>query len=181
MTAEAWGLATLEMGSLDSVLKIIHQASEIGKALDDYQYLMCLMLQNLDKGTKNYERILMSRAAAITLITTFRMTITASSSDVVHFEEDLRELIAKMKALAKTMERRLAPSEESQTVKSTRHERAKRRSRSWSSYGAYVTQKRATVVRTKKTNPVDAAFEFAGLEPTEVKKRLLSESDEWRS
>jgi uncharacterized coiled-coil protein SlyX len=91
---------TVNLGTVKTDVKKLRQASEIAQALDNYQYTMCLLSKDLDKKTRDFKDFLKMRAAVITLITTFQITLAASSEDGGKFEGELKELISKMKALA---------------------------------------------------------------------------------
>src|SRR5436309_3395275 len=77
------------MAEFGTHLETIVHSVETARALDDFQYLMCKMAQELDKNDSQRRQLFENRAAAVTILTRFRVTLEAFKTDPVGQQKGL--------------------------------------------------------------------------------------------
>jgi len=156
---------TVDLGSVSTEVKVLQKASEIAQTLDNYQYMMCALLKSLDKKDKDYKDFVRMRAAAITLITAFQMTLTASGIDERKFEEQFKELISRMQRLADDIKPDKTPGHV--IIESYQHP-----------IGARKTKVHIREFKSAESMvSVDRAFKYVGVREVELSKFLKKETE----
>ena len=173
LSADAGKVVNVNLGSLNTDVKVLQNASETAQAIDNYQYNMCLIQRDLDKKSKIYNDFVMKRAAAITLITTFQISLTASGDDKGKFDSQLKELISHMLALADDMKPEKQPGHDVARPSGKPEPRGKNLLQVMTEEAFRETLEDAraetkTTPPAKKRNPADEAFKFAGIKPNQV-------------
>lgn len=201
LTADTGNTATFGLGSFDTDVKTLRHASETAKILDDYQYVMCFLMRDVDKKSKEFRDIFKGRIAAITMITAFRMALVASKDDPGKFESQIKDLISKMQALADEVKPEKKPGkiiiesfqevevgEADEVVESPKPLEPKvPESKDWLPEpqrmdaeaiegGEGVLFRRGSLV-TKKRDPVGDALRFVGIKPSQISALMKEHAD----
>jgi len=198
LTADAGNTATFGLGSFGTDVKTLRHASETAKILDDYQYVMCFLMRDVDKKSKEFRDIFKGRVAAITMITAFRMALAASKDDPGKFESQLKELISNMQALADEVKPEKKPGkiiiesfqevEEAEVVESPKPKEPKAsESKDWlpepqrmdveAIQGSERVLFRRGSLATKKRDPIGDALRFVGIKPSQISALLKEHAD----
>jgi len=90
------GGAKFSLGEFKTETEKIESASEMAKALDDYQYLTCRLARELSRTDPERKVFLKVRSAAMTLIMTARITFEAFKIDPKNQASNLDTLIQRM-------------------------------------------------------------------------------------
>ena len=98
------GGGTFALNNFSTEVKRIEEASEVAKALDDYQYHMCKLHQNFKDDDPKFKEYLQDQKNVLKIITALRLTLSAFERDPENQTQSLSRIIQTMQKLLGMMD-----------------------------------------------------------------------------
>jgi hypothetical protein len=101
--------AKISLVDFQTGIEKIREASEFLELLDNYQYQMCMVCKNLERGAPEWKKYNKIRIGTLHILTSFEATLIAFKSDPEGQEESLNDVIANLQEYLLLIAREVLP------------------------------------------------------------------------